>query len=127
MATTFTPLNTQVNWTDATVGVGNTPLPPNESLKNTILAVRPDGNTNFGPGNYQQQIVVPAPAASMSKAAFLAAFATPLTQGGNYWLSAAQTDTLNGTDEVSGWSPEVPFQVPFQPVVPASPLQLSVS
>lgn len=125
-APVFTPFLNSLTWVDATTGVGGAALAAGETLADTVIGVRADGDTTHGPGNYPYQITVAAPAASVTRAQFdaalkAAALPSPLPPG-NYWLNGQQTDTLDGVNATSSWgATEVPFSIPVPVVQPSAP------
>lgn len=133
MSTAFPPFTKQIAWADVTTDESGNPLPSDETLEFTALGIRPDGNTSFGPGNYQFVVDVPAPAAEITRADFDAAFAKAYPAvgklaPGNYWLGGQQEDVEQGTEVASKWTAtETPFSIPVVPVTPAAPGPFTVS
>lgn len=122
----FPPLTESISWVDSTTADGAVPLPAGETVVSTTLGIRADGDSNFGPGNYQYRVPVAAPAQSISLTDLNAALGKPLAPG-NYWLAAEQTDKLGDLTADSKWTPEVGFSIPPpRPVAPASPTAVSV-
>lgn len=134
MTTVFTPFTKSISWVDSVIGPDGKPLPPGETLTDTIIGIRADGDTSHGLGNYQYTAVIAAPASSVTPASLNAAIAQTTGQSsfalppGNYWLNGEQTDTLDGVSATSSWGTiEVPFSVPVPIVQPSNPTSFSVS
>lgn len=134
MTTVFTPFTKSISWVDSTVGPDGKPLPPGETLTDTIIGVRADGDASHGLGNYQYTATIAAPAASVTPASLNAAIAASSGQSnfalppGNYWLNGEQTDTLDGVSATSGWGPtETPFSVPVPIVQPSNPTGFTIA
>lgn len=127
----FTPFLTSLSWVDATTGVGGVPLAPGETLQDTVIGVRADGDTAHGLGNYQWQITVNAPTSSISRAQFDAAVKAAtgsVLPPGNYWLNGEQTDVVGGQAATSSWgATELPFSIPTPIVVPSNPTGFTVA
>lgn len=116
---TFTPLVKGFNFTISTTDTDGNPLPAGEAESAATVGIRSDGDTTHAPGNYQFVIPVAAGASTVTPADIAAALGKPLAPG-NYWAAIDQTDTLNGAQATSSWTPEVPFSIP-QPVMQPSP------
>lgn len=134
MTTVFTPFTKSISWTDATTDASGNPLPAGETLTNTVIGVRADGDAAHGPGNYQYIATIAAPAASVTPASLNAAIGATSGQSnfalppGNYWLNGEQTDTLSGASAISAWgATETPFSVPVPVVQPSNPTSFTVS
>lgn len=134
MPTTFPPFLKSISWTDSTTDSSGAALPPGETLADTVLGIRADGDAAHAIGNYQYLATIAAPAASVSPAALNAAIGATTGQSnftlppGNYWLNGQQTDTLDGTSATSIWgSTETPFSVPVPIVQPSNPTGFTVA
>jgi len=128
MSTVFTPFTKSISWTDSTTDANGNPLPIGETLADTVIGVRADGDAAHGIGNYQYMAIIAAPAASVTPAALNAAIGAANGQSnfalapGNYWLNGQQTDTLDGASATSSWgATETPFSVPVPIVQPSNP------
>ena len=134
MMTVFPPFTKSISWTDATIDASGNPLPPGETLADTVIGIRADGDAAHSLGNYQYTATIAAPAASVTPAALNAAIGAANGQSnfalppGNYWLNGQQTDTLDGASATSSWgATETPFSVPIPIVQPSNPTSFTVS
>jgi hypothetical protein len=129
----FTPFTKSISWTDATTASGGAPLPAGETLADTVIGIRADGDATHSAGNYQWQISVAAPASSITRADFDAAIKAAYPQmnpvpPGNYWLNGEQTDVLDGQTATSAWgTTETPFSIPVPVVAPSNPTSFVVA
>lgn len=124
MSTTFTPLTTGFTWAISTKDASGNPLPTGETDTSFTIGIRADGDTTHSAGNYQYFVTL---GAGVTQATLAEVLAAKVPQGGNYWASIDQEDTLNSQTATSGWSPEIAFSIPIQIVTPVPPTGFTVA